>query len=158
VRHVSEEEDPREPDPNGWDVVRQLRFVQHALEASLDATLRDHGISLAQLEVMVVLDDHPNHHAAAIARILGVRRQTVHDLLRQLHRAHHVGLLPKQEGLRGAYLTPAGRRVADDAFASIQPILEGLIRRSPSNGRDLVAALRRAQTAFRAPARSWWLN
>lgn len=157
--HPPERSDANEePAPTSWQVARLLRRVNHALEATVNATLREKGLTFAQLEVLVLLDDHPNLHAGGIARTLGVRRQSAHELIQRLHREHLIGLIPKADGVQGVFLTSRGRQRASRALSAVEPILGGLVRRSPSNGRDLVAALRRAETALRPPPARWWLD
>jgi DNA-binding MarR family transcriptional regulator len=152
----SEADDGR--DPTWWEVVRLLRRVNHAVEATINATLREEGLTFAQLQVLILLDDRPNLHAGGIARTLGVRRQSAHELIQRLYREHLIGLLPKTDGVQGVFLTSLGRQRASDALDVLEPIVAGLVRRSASNGRDLVAALRRAEMALRPPAGRWWLD
>lgn len=114
---------PAEPawGPTAWDLVMRFHQVHHTLHLSLDRALENEGVSFAQVQVMAQLGDRPNLHAGAIARLLGIRRQSAHALLAKLSAKGLVELMPRREGVRCAYLTDIGKTVAWRCMDALRP-------------------------------------
>jgi DNA-binding MarR family transcriptional regulator len=143
--------------PTGWDLVTRFRQVHHALQLSLDRALENEGLSFAQVEVMAELGDRPNLHAGAIARRLGIRRQSAHALLTKLHAMGLVAVMPRKEGVRCAYLTDIGKTVAWRCMDTLQPGVGGLSRLTAAERRRILRTLDDVEAALRPP-RHWWFD
>jgi DNA-binding MarR family transcriptional regulator len=68
------------------ELIVALRHLHHVLLARLDGAVEGQGMSYAQYEVLLLLEEEPKLHAGEIGRRLGVTRQAAHGLLRQLER------------------------------------------------------------------------
>jgi len=132
--------------------------VHHTLQLSLDHALENEGLSFAQVEVMAELGDRPNLHAGAVARRLGIRRQSAHALLTKLHAMGLVELLPRNEGVRCAYLTDIGKTVAWRCMDALQSGIGGLGRLTAAERRGILQTLDDVEAALRPPRRHRWFD
>jgi len=148
---------PPMPTP-AFELVTALRRFHRLLQARLDGALNGLGLSYAQYEVLRLLREEPNLHAGAIGRRLGITRQAAHSLLRQLQQADLVELLPRDGGIRGAYLTGrSDRRIRRcvDAVAHATAPLADLDR---GTAQSLLDALDVCERALTRPPPPWWLE
>jgi DNA-binding MarR family transcriptional regulator len=96
------------------------------MDVRLDQALDGCGISSAQLELLDLLMRDRNAHAAALARSLGIRRQSASGLIMRLRAAGLVEVLPIDFGVRVPVITEDGRRRRERAHEAMAPILRML--------------------------------
>lgn len=118
------------------------------------------GITPARLDLLQALADEDNcHYGAALGRILGVTRQTIHDMVDALAALGLLRRLPQDERTRivPLELTDAGRALLDDVFAvfvrsgvALKSAARTLLDfpRDPAKVRAFVESARRIQTSL----------
>ncbi|HEY7666635.1 MAG TPA: MarR family transcriptional regulator, partial [Actinomycetota bacterium] len=124
---------PSIPGTEGWasgrHIVRATRRLHHRLDGRIDRSLDGSGISGAQFELLDLIGHDRNAHAAALARNLGVSRQSASRLVARLVLAGLVDLLTIDAGVRVAAITDEGRRRltrAHEATAGLVQEVEAL--------------------------------
>jgi DNA-binding MarR family transcriptional regulator len=106
--------------------VSASRRLGRNLDVRLDQALDGCGISGAQLELLDLLMRDRNAHAAALARALGIRRQSASGLITRLRAVGLVEVLPIDHGVRVPVITQDGRRRRERAHEAMAPILRTL--------------------------------
>lgn len=142
--------------PTGMQIASRIRRAHHHLERELASMLRPERTSFPQLEVLLVLDDHPKLHAGGIARQLGIRRQSAHQLLTSLARDGRVNLLPMSGPLPGAVLTTEGGELISKCIDALEPVVGALGRLTAADRLALFRLLQQMEAALRPPPRRWW--
>ncbi|GAA4941987.1 DNA-binding MarR family transcriptional regulator [Nonomuraea thailandensis] len=102
----------------------QLKRVQAALRAAMDAALRAHGLTTPQYVCLELLGRHPRLSNAELARGAFVTRQSMNVVLRNLEDAGLVSrpsTAPSGRALP-TRLTAAGERVLEAARADVLAI------------------------------------
>jgi hypothetical protein len=86
------------------------------------------GLSFAQYEVMEALAAEPKLHAAELGRRLHITRHSAHTLLKQLERAGLIELLPRDGGIRCAWLTTCAGpcRISRRPWSAAPPVVARL--------------------------------
>jgi DNA-binding MarR family transcriptional regulator len=98
------------PGPHPADLIAAERYLHRRLRNRLNDATDGNGLSYAQAEVMLLLEERTNLHAGQMARALGTTRQAVHGLLEKLEGAGLIDVLPQQGEARPVALTDLGRR------------------------------------------------
>lgn len=146
-------------DPTGpMDLITAILRFHHILEARLDRALNGCGLSFAQYEVMEVLVAEPKLHAGELGRRLHITRQSAHDLLKQLARAGLIDLLPRDGGIRCAWLTTAGHRRLDFCRRALGSIERAAAAMPSSTTQELRESLARFEAVVVPRPRPWWLD
>ena len=99
-----------------------LKRAQHALHSTMDAELRDYGLSVSQYACLEILAARPRISNADLARDAFVSRQAMHQLLTGLGATGLVSAVGEGRGRRYA-LTAEGRtrlRTASSTVAAIE--------------------------------------
>jgi DNA-binding MarR family transcriptional regulator len=86
-----------------------LKRAQHALHSTMDAELRDYGLSVSQYACLEILAARPHISNADLARDAFVSRQAMHQLLSGLTAAGLVSAVGQGRGKRFA-LNACSRR------------------------------------------------
>ena len=140
------------------DLIAAILRFHHILEARLDRALNGCGLSFAQYEVMEVLVAEPKLHTGELGRRLHITRQSAHGLLKQLARAGLVELLPRDGGVRCAWLTTAGEKRLDLCRRALESIERAAATLSDAAGHDLREALSNLEASLVPRPRPWWLE
>jgi len=88
------------------------RLITH-LRAQMDEQLRPHGVTKAQLQLMVAIQNAPGSSGAQLSRLCEVTPQTLHALI---HRTEEGGWILREKDtvndrIITATLTPAGEQL-----------------------------------------------
>jgi DNA-binding MarR family transcriptional regulator len=145
--------------PHPAELITAERFLHRRLRNRLNDAVEGHGLSYAQVEVMLLLEERTNLHAGQMARALGTSRQAVHALLEKLEGAGLVDVLPQQGEARPVALTDLGRRRIRTIWRVLDSTVHAALRRIPAGERrDVLDALNGYERAL-APLRPpWWLD
>jgi DNA-binding MarR family transcriptional regulator len=145
--------------PHPAELIAAERFLHRRLRNRLNDATDGHGLSYAQVEVMLLLEERTNLHAGQMARALGTSRQAVHALLEKLEGAGLVDVLPQQGEARPVALTDLGRRRIRSIWGVLDSTVHAALRQIPAGERrKLLDALNRCERAL-APIRPpWWLD
>jgi DNA-binding MarR family transcriptional regulator len=136
-----------------FDVITAVRRVNKLLRARFDRALYSLALSYAQYEILLLLEQDANLHAAAIARELTISRQAVQRLLEALRLADLVEALPRDGGVVGLRITGAGRSRLRLARTALTDVHERLRRLPPEVRARLVEDLGSVEVALvRDPA------
>jgi DNA-binding MarR family transcriptional regulator len=128
-----------------------IKTVHQALRAELDATLRDAGLTLPQLAVLVTLAKSPGASNAELARGAFVSPQSMGELLAPLKKLGFIeqGAHPKNARILQARLTPAGNKALKRGgaeVARVEALIEGAF--TASEHQKLKAGLERCAAAL----------
>jgi len=145
--------------PHPAELIAAERFLHRRLRNRLNDATEGHGLSYAQVEVMLLLEERTNLHAGQMARALGTSRQAVHGLLEKLEGAGLVEVLPQQGEARPVVLTDLGRRRIRSIWRVLDRTVHAALRRIPAaERREVLNALNACERAL-APLRPpWWLD
>lgn len=145
--------------PHPAELIVAERFLHRRLRNRLNDAMDGHGLSYAQVEVMLLLEERTNLHAGQMSRALGTSRQAVHALLDKLEAAGLVDVLPQQGEARPVALTDLGRRRIRSIWRVLDSTVHAALRRIPAaERRELLDALNGYERAL-APLRPpWWLD
>ena len=134
----SQEEHPSPPrrgllpaGPHPTELIAAERFLHRRLRNRLNDATDGHGLSYAQVEVMLLLEERTNLHAGQMARALGTSRQAVHALLEKLEGAGLVDVLPQQGEARPVALTDLGRRRITSVWRVLDSTVHAALGRTP---------------------------
>jgi len=147
------------PGPNGTplDLITAVRRVNKVLRRYFDFTLYEMGISYAQYEVLLVLHDDANLHAAAIARQLKISPQAVQKLLDKLLAGGLIEVLPPDGGVMGVRISRRGRTRMDQIADALGDADRRIHSLPIDLRRDLVEGLQRVERALWRPHDGKWL-
>lgn len=125
------------------------RVITAAVVASLAAV--DTSITVPQLRVLVMLDEHESANLGAVAAGLGVNPSNASRTCERLVRAGLVDRTENQADRRQLRLTlaPAGRRVLDEVMERRRSLLAAVVR---GLGKEERGHLMQALEAFNAAA------
>jgi DNA-binding MarR family transcriptional regulator len=140
------------------DLIAAILRFHHILEARLDRALNGCGLSFAQYEVIEVLAAEPKLQAGELARRLHITRQSAHGLLRKLARAGLIELLPRDGGIRCAWLTTTGEKRLDFCRRALESIERAAATLPDPAGHDLREALSNLEASLVPRPRPWWLE
>lgn len=140
------------------ELVGAIMRINHILESRLDRALNGCGLSFAQYEVFEILIEEPNLHPGELGRRLDITRQSAHGLLHQLARAGLVDLLPKDGGLRCAWVTPDGTRRLRHCRQALRGVGHALTKLPSGTGRELIDALSAVDALLASKPMPWWLD
>ena len=103
-----------------------IKQVELAIRSRLDALVTQHGITITQYTAMTVLERHPGTISAQLARGSFVRAQSMAQLVDTLEVRGLVERRRDSSSRRHLLisLTPAGRRLAERARATIEALDE----------------------------------
>jgi DNA-binding MarR family transcriptional regulator len=148
-----------DPKPHPAELIAAERYLHRRLRNRLNDATEGHGLSYAQVEVMLLLEERTNLHAGQMSRALGTSRQAVHALLEKLEGAGLVDVLPQQGEARPIALTDLGRRRIRSIWGVLDSTVHAALRQIPAaERRELLDALNRCERAL-APLRPpWWLD
>lgn len=131
-----------------------IKTVHQALRAQLDTALREGGLTLPQLAVMVTLAKSPGASNAELARAAFVSPQTMGELLAPLKKHGYIeqAAHPKNARILQARLTPAGFKALKQGGAEVARI-EALLSEAftAQEHRQLKLALERCAGVLSAP-------
>jgi DNA-binding MarR family transcriptional regulator len=118
--------------PQGTRILYQVKQLELAIRARLDAVVRRHGITVTQYTALTVLEQHPGMSSAQLARHSFVSAQAMDGIVRALEEA---GLIERHRDPTNrrrllTALTPAARSllaacrgqvdlIEEQAFASL---------------------------------------
>jgi DNA-binding MarR family transcriptional regulator len=106
--------EPWAPERPGWasgpHVISAVRRLCHALDDRIDADVAGCALTAARLECLDRLALDRDAHVAALARDLGIRRQSAAALVARLRRAGLVELLTLDDRVRVPVITFEGER------------------------------------------------
>ena len=141
------------------ELVAAERRLHRVLRNRLNAAVEGLGLSYAQVEVMLLLDERPNMHASLIARELDATRQGIHRLVRQLELGGLVDVLPPDVGAKPITLTRRGRRRLANALDAIDArAVAGLRQMSEDDRRRALETLEECERALRPARPRWWFD
>jgi DNA-binding MarR family transcriptional regulator len=150
---------PKQIGPHPAELIAAERILHRRLRNRLNDATEGHGLSYAQVEVMLLLEERTNRHAGQMARALGTSRQAVHALLEKLEGAGLVDVLPQQGEAHPVALTDLGRRRIRSIWGVLDSTVHAAVRRIPEGDRrailDALNAFERALAPLRPP---WWLD
>lgn len=146
-------------EPHPAELIAAERYLHRRLRNRLNDATDGYGLSYAQVEVMLLLEERTNLHAGQMARALGTSRQAVHALLEKLEGAGLVDVLPQEGEARPVALTDLGRRRIRSMWRVLDSTVHAALRRIPAaEPRELLDALNGYERAL-APLRPpWWLD
>jgi DNA-binding MarR family transcriptional regulator len=141
------------------ELVAAERRLHRVLRNRLNAAVEGLGLSYAQVEVMLLLNERPNMHASLIARELDATRQGIHRLVRQLELGGLVDVLPPDVGAKPITLTRRGRRRLTNALDAVDArAVTGLRRMSAEDRRRALETMEQCERALRPVPRGWWFD
>jgi DNA-binding MarR family transcriptional regulator len=147
----------RSPDPG--ELVAAERRLHRVLRNRLNAAVEGLGLSYAQVEILLLLDERPNMHASLIARELDSSRQAIHQLVRQLELGGLVDVLPADVGARPIALTVRGRRRLKMAWDAIESTAHaGFAGMSGEARRTVLESLTVCERALAPTRQRWWFD
>jgi DNA-binding MarR family transcriptional regulator len=95
------------------------RVLHRRLRNRLNDAVEGFGVSYAQVEILLMLEERTNKHGGQIAFELGLTRQSVHSLVRNLELGGLVDVLPHDGTARPIAPTDRGRRRLRMAWESL---------------------------------------
>jgi DNA-binding MarR family transcriptional regulator/predicted RNA-binding protein len=136
-----------------------LKRVQHALHSTMDAELRDYGLSVSQYACLEILASRPRISNADLARDAFVSRQAMHQLLTGLQAAGLVTAVGQGRSQRYA-LTAEGRsrlRTASSTVAAVEQRMLATLSRAERE--QLHRQLSICTTALDSPLeQTYWVS
>jgi hypothetical protein len=146
--------------PHPAELIAAERFLHRRLRNRLNDATDGHGLSYAQVEVMLLLEERTNLHAGQMARALGTSRQAGACAARQA-RGRRSGRRPIRNRERLAP-SPSPTWAAAGSGRSggfLDSTVHAALRKIPAGERrELLDALNRCERAL-APIRPpWWLD
>jgi DNA-binding MarR family transcriptional regulator len=114
---------------SGRHVIIAARRVSRSIDTRLEAELAGCGVTGAQLELLDRLAGDRDAHVAALARALGIRRQSASALVERLRLSGLVELLALDAGVRVPRITEEGerrRRQAHRATTGSMSLIEAI--------------------------------
>ena len=146
--------------PTPWgtplDVITAVRRVNKILRARFDRTLDGMGLSYAQFEVLILLAQDRNLHAAAIARDLMITPQAVQKLVEKLRWGNLAVPLPKDGNVEVLQITDLGKTRLRQVRESLHDTDERLARLPQELRTSLVEALGSVERALSRPLDGNW--
>jgi DNA-binding MarR family transcriptional regulator len=135
-----------------------LKRAQHALHSTMDAELRDYGLSVSQYACLEILAARPRISNADLARDAFVSRQAMHQLLTGLQATGLVSAVGEGRGRRYA-LTAEGRTRLRKASSTVAAIEQRMLATlSPAEREQLHRQLSNCATALDSPEQTYWVS
>ena len=130
------------------------------LNARIDRDLQDLGLTWGRFHALVVLDrTHGWIHAAALARKMGISRQSAHELLRYLDRRGFLRWM-NDSWVHSARLTTDGAQMLDVALVRLGDTFAAIERVEVRERKAIVSAEYAIRRELHRPPRrrSWYAD
>jgi DNA-binding MarR family transcriptional regulator len=120
---------------------RSLRRLERALSGSIDLDAVCCGVTMAQVHVLLAVEEAGESRVTALAGELGLDKSTLSRTIESLVRAGLVArrAVPGDRRSVALSLTPLGRKAAADINRQGDREIRALLERIPASKRELVA-------------------
>lgn len=145
--------------PHPAALISAERILHRRLRNRLNDAIEGLGVSYAQVEILLMLEERTNLQCGQIGFELGLSRQAVHGVVRKLEGGGLVDVLPYDGTARPIALTDLGTRRLQMAWNVLSgTVHEALWRMPDPERRSALEAMQRCERVL-APLRSpWWLD